>query len=178
MNEPEVYIGVDPGLDGAVVALDGETGYVHSAKNVPTHLTKEGSAARGYDLPALANLVGQFCWDYIPTLVIIEQVPINVRDERGALATAKLSRSEAYWHALFVAQGVPVELVAPISWKTKMGLPRGSHKEASLEKALQLMPHSSEYFQHGRGYGGKEAAIGRAEAALLAEWGRTRAGRR
>ena len=75
-----------------------------------------------------------------------------------------------------VIQGVlaalkqPYQFVEPATWKRRAGL-IGKPKKAALTKVKELFPNSADLFLHGRGKGSEAAAIGRADAVLIARFG-------
>jgi hypothetical protein len=79
--------------------------------------------------------------------------------------TSAFRFGEAFGATVAVLQtcGIRTELVRPAMWKKAMGL--NSEAEVSRAKALELWPDSSSFFK-------RKMDHNRAEAALIAEWGR------
>jgi len=95
-------------------------------------------------------------------LIVIEEVA--ARPGQGVTSMFTFGRTLGFVHAIAVASGAAVETVSPTVWKAKLGL-LNSSKGASRERAENLLPDTC----------GKLDRVkddGRAEAALLAYYGR------
>ena len=151
------YIGIDPGYQGAVAVLrpGAVPSYVH---DLPVYEMKlRGRVVHEYDIEQMReqleveidNVPGS------PVRVVLEHVT----------RPAKLTRCQGIIEGLLVALGQSYVLVRPQVWKRDMGLSRGASKAASLVMARGLFPglvHMLTLAKHD----------GRAEALLIAEWGR------
>lgn len=194
---PVAYLGIDPGVGGAVVVLD-SMGEVREWHDTPTlMIATSGRTKMGmpkmrseYDVAAMARLMAHLAQRYTIRRVTIERIAamparrhdllrdrLAMTEGRGSLATVSLAESCGLWRGLCAAHGLPVERVMPATWKHRMvgsadpptGVSRSRRsamvKERSRARALELFP----------GFAGSLARKqdhGRAEAALLAEYGR------
>ncbi len=169
-----IYIGIDPGLFGGIAAVGPVPGQAN-VWDTPTLevLRKSGSGTvrkpgkrTVYAVATMASLL-RGATGGGPAVVLLESS--SPHPGEGVVAAASIARGQALWEALAVALGLPLETTTPASWKRKMGLPTGADKDASRLLAMRLFP-------------GLEAELrrkkdnGRAEALLLAEWGRRRNG--
>ena len=150
-------VGIDPGKsgamsivygDGAVQCFDVPHGKVNG-KNKPLFHAWASSWAPALEFAA-------------PDLIVIERV--NSMPGQGVTSMFSFGQTLGFVHAIACLSGARVEFVTPSVWKGKMGL-LNSGKDASREKFRTLWP--------------KHAALvarvkddGRAEAALLAHYGR------
>ena len=153
-----IVAGIDPGKSGAL-AITYPDGSVQ-AFDVPRVKLK------GKDVPAWQEWQRSWsgAFDFAGVdLVVIEDVA--ARPGQGVTSMFTFGRTLGFAHALAVASGASVQMVTPSVWKGKLGL-LNSSKEASREKATALYPKSV-------GLLDRVKDDGRAEAILLAHYGRT-----
>lgn len=160
-----VFIGIDPGLTGAVAILwpDGH------AEVMDTPTTR---VARGSDYLAASMA------DIVMSVIITEPRGVAAALEQGMAmpkqgltSTFKTGRGVGLWEGILAGLGVAYELVPSQRWKRGLGLPVGSDKSASRLYAQRLFPAIAERFARVKD-------DGRAEAALIAEWRRRQEGAR
>lgn len=155
-----IDVGIDPGLDGAVAAIDPfGTITIH---DLPTAASiGGGQITREVDGWALAQLlrqlvppghVGRVAHEHIhsfPGKQNKPQITFSLGESMGAIKTAvrvcRLTRIE----------------VAPQEWKRFYGL--GADKEQARRKAIELLPDAAMMLQRKRDHN-------RAEALLIAHW--------
>lgn len=154
-----IVAGIDPGKTGALAIL--YPGAV-TFRDVPR------IELRGKDKPAWldwytdwSNALEFACVD----LIVIEDV--SARPGQGVTSMFTFGRSLGYAHA--IAAGVRprprIEFVTPATWKAKLGL-LNSGKGASREKCRSIYPSTTHDLQRVKD-------DGRAEAALIAHYGKT-----
>ena len=153
-----IIAGIDPGKTGALALLhpDGKINFF----DVPRIILK------GKDKPAW----GQWMRDWTmaiefiePGMIIIED--IAARPGQGVTSMFTFGRTLGFVHGLMAASTmVPIHFVTPAVWKAKLGL-LNSGKGASREKCRTLYPASAPLLARVKD-------DGRAEAALLAHYGR------
>ena len=152
-------IGVDPGQTGAIASWDGSSLIVF---DVPT-LTVAKSSGKGkrteVNLPELVdNLNILFAGS---DHAYIERV--GAMPGQGVTSTFNFGMAYGYLRMGIAMIGVPSTLVAPVKWKSELGLSNDGEK--SRHRALELFPKFSSYFS-------RKMDHNRAEAALLAYYGR------
>ena len=161
------YVGVDPGLTGAVSAIypDGRVAVwdVPTIQYRPGGKTKKGNpkTKTDYDGNRLAEIFFALAEDHHngqATLVVLENVAAMRRDT--PVTAFSLGRSKGVIEAMLWAACLPYVQVSPSQWKPAM-VGRGADKEASRIRAQQLFP-SVEL--------GLKKHHGRAEALLIAEF--------
>lgn len=156
-----IHVGIDPGVSGAVVVIDRGSLYVHD----PVLYTKRGKS-RISPYWAL-ELFCSLDTDEV-SVMIEEQWP---RPGEGALGAFTAGYNLCVYEVAARANGAKIDYVLPQAWKKHYGLifPAGtdlkSVKTASRVKAADLFPASAEFFKRVKD-------DGRAEAALIADWGR------
>lgn len=168
------FVGVDPGLDGGLALLS------HDAQRVMTWampvlvLPNSGKGRPGrreVDLRELARIVVDMLTSYDDkTIVTIELVQASPQMGRGS--AFNFGRSSMAVEAIFnfhawESDNVTINLVRPATWKVRMGVT--ASKETSVSKASEMWPRDARKHFYGPRGAGKD---GRAEAALLADYGR------
>ena len=127
-----VYVGCDPGVKGAVAAIYGEG---QRAEAWYTPMLKSG-----YNLKGMLKLLYPFQklkqagWE---VLVAIERQGGRPTDPKSTVF--KVGRAQALWEMAAVANGLPYELIAPVSWKCRY-VPKGATKQASITAASAIYP--------------------------------------
>lgn len=160
------YLGIDPGVTGAL-ALVGPEGDARLLVDVPSMTVKVGGRERNdYDIPAMLDTL-RLVNRGVPIRVILEKVGVMPTD--GKVGAFSFGKGYGAWQALLHAIGLPFTLVSPLVWKREFGL-LGCNKDASRAYAIQLFPTLLDRLKRVKDHN-------RADALLLAEWGRqTQAG--
>ena len=138
------YLGIDPGRQGALAIIDGETKALTCA-DMPDTTAKLHDLIADMPLIKLAILEKPFCGPLVSRrtiAVMFEQYGVL----RGALQ----------W------RDIPFIEVPPAKWKASLGLSKD--KGASRDKAGQIFPDNADLFSRVKD-------DGRAEAALIAWYG-------
>ncbi len=152
----------DPGLSGAICFV--QDGAVVELLDMPT---RADGSNREVDVMAVCRRIDK----YKPRHAIIENVqPMpsipgadGVRRGMGAASSFRFGFATGQIRAVTVCYGMEVRLVHPISWKRWAGL-KGSDKEQSRQKALQMMPGAVRWL-------GLKKDHNKAESLLLALYG-------
>lgn len=139
------FIGIDPGLKGAVAALTADGRLLHLS-NLP-------AKGREYQIDALADLLSSLS----PAVVAVEVV--HPLPGEGRVSSFRLGYGLGLVLGVCAALGNRITLVDPRVWKRHHEL-TGQPKAASLDRARQLYPeHAAQITDHNR-----------AEALLIAVW--------
>lgn len=146
-------LGIDPGYTGAIVLKVGAD--VTGVWDMPVVQTK--GKLKYIDGMALLAIIAEAS----PNLIVVEQVAS--RPKQGVASS--FAFGVAFGGVLSVALSFPCEmlLVVPAKWKRKYGL-IGQSKEGSRQKAIRLFPEMVPSLK-------RKKDNGRAEAALLADYG-------
>lgn len=151
-------IGVDPGASGAVAVLDHE-GVLIYLIDMPTIELRVGKANKHRVSP---ELLAEDLADYAGNATAwVEQV--TAMPGQGVSSMFAFGESYGIVKGVLAALGIRINLVTPAKWKKSMELNAG--KDGSRAKAVQMWPKSAELFKRVKD-------DGRAEAALIAEYGR------
>lgn len=169
-----IWIGIDPGLDGAVCVYD-PRGPV-TFFDTPTLATGKGNK-REYDIAAMANIL-RVCTTYTGYGYEVHAVHAAIERsqamsfkvqgrEQGVASSFRTGYGYGIWLGILAALRIPYEAVAPVSWKKKMlfDMPKG--KDSSIIKAKQLFPAAADDLKRKKDHG-------RAEALLIMEFVRRR----
>jgi crossover junction endodeoxyribonuclease RuvC len=147
-------LGIDPGIRGgaAVVAVNnGAAPTLVDAIDIP--VAGIGAKER-VDVLALRDWIRQ----HQPDRAVIERA--QAMPKQGASSGFKYGRATGALEAVLACCEIPMEIIEPTRWK-KLHQLRGSEKEASRQRALQLFPAAHAVFA-------RKMDHGRAEAALIA----------
>jgi len=153
-----ITIGVDPGGSGAIAATrDRQLIFV---KDMPVHggiISAPGvTDILDYSLKAWRSSQGHF--HHTPPAWVED---VHSMPRQGVASSFKFGQAHGTVLGVLGALRIPVHLVTPAKWKRDLGL--GSDKAKALEMARRLFPTAELSLKRH---------IGRAEALLIAEWGR------
>jgi crossover junction endodeoxyribonuclease RuvC len=158
-----IYIGIDPGLDGAVGVIGEQAGNgCPRVFDTPT-LTVEGEKTkRRYNTAAMAQILMSI--DLTKgILVILENV--HSMPKQGVASSFSFGQGLGMWQGIVAALGIPLEMPSPQRWKKEIMADQGRDKDAARFKAIQLFPTLATQLSRVKD-------DGRAEALLMAEYGR------
>ena len=155
-----IYIGIDPGLSGALAEIFGEgNAAVH---DTPTMVVSGVKEKRVYNTAAMAALLSPDRGNP-EVLVVLESV--HSMPKQGVASSFSFGQGLGMWQGIIAALGLPLEMPSPQRWKKEMLADQGKDKDASRFKAIQLFPSLADQLKLVK-------HDGRAEALLMAEYGR------
>lgn len=128
-----LFLGIDPGLNGAIAILHAD-GSMHSVEDMPTLLRGKGTVKREVDAAGLAHLLRPIASEI--QMAVVEKV--GAMPQQGSASTFSLGHSYGTATAVIAALGIPLQLVAPVTWKKRMALTRD--KEHARATAIHLWP--------------------------------------
>jgi len=158
-----MIIGIDPGKSGAVAFLNDRLIDVVSCPIIPGKKSR-----KEYDERGMADVFIQRL-DFDPkneTRAFMEKA--QAMPKQGVSSMFNYGTGYGIWIGILAALGIPYELVTPRRWKKDMlaDLPGDDQKARSVIAANRLFPHCRY----------KKKDHNKAEALLIAEWGRRRIG--
>jgi crossover junction endodeoxyribonuclease RuvC len=168
------YIGIDPGLNGAVALIDEDVigqpglGYFVGVDDTPTmEVESNGKVRNKYNLIAMSALLGYFYESrgMSEQRVIVTLESVHSMPKQGVASSFTFGEGLGIWKGIIAARGFSLELPSPQRWKKAMMADMGKDKDASRLKAIQLFPSMAPLLS-------RKKDDGRAEALLLAEYGR------
>jgi crossover junction endodeoxyribonuclease RuvC len=151
-----VILGIDPGVTGALA-------FLRPSNRVETFPMPVFKAKHGHELDeaALSRMLDARSRDI--EFALLERQWARPTD--GGPQAFKLGCNFGALRMLLASNFIPYRMVTPQAWKRAMGL-LNEGKDASRAAATKAFPQDAEQWRLKR-------AEGRAEAALLASWGRT-----
>lgn len=160
-----MYIGIDPGITGAICALTTE-GKVIGVWDTPILTVKKNKGTR-HDLnrTEMASIVRNILHsrdEFGEPFACIERV--NSMPGQGVASSFTFGMGYGIWLGILATLHVPTDLVHPVRWKKAMLDGMGKDKDASRIRALELFGGQVDLSlkkHHGRG-----------DALLLAEYRR------
>jgi len=157
-----IYIGIDNGLTGGLVAISDHPGAPIATAIMPTRGKSKGNEV---DAKAVWDFVDQFDRDY---LTVILETP--GKHSPGAQALCSMWDSYGAIRGILESRGIRHHRVTPQAWQKVMlvGCKKGDTKPAALAKAKQLWPDET-WLASPRCTKPHDGMI---DGALLAEYGR------
>ena len=164
------FIGIDPGLHGAVavVGMDGQFLRVHDTPSV--QVTSQGRTRGEFDVARMLSVLGA-CkigptnrMEVEPWIVALEDprtaIPFGGRTSGAAIYS--IGRGVGLWEMAIASLNMPYQKIRPQEWKQAMvGTKTADQKHLSLVVARRLWPAADlSLAKHD----------GRAEALLIAEF--------
>jgi crossover junction endodeoxyribonuclease RuvC len=146
------YIGIDPGLSGAVAILYEDGGY--DVWDIPTIMKGTGSVKYEIDAVALYSYIAR---QKHSTLAALERV--NAMPGQSSPSVFSLGDSFGVCRASLAAALIPTTYVTPQSWKNYFKISK--EKEEARALAVKLYPKSELHLKKH---------IDRAEALLIATY--------
>lgn len=166
-----IYIGIDPGLSGAVAFLPGSDVNGMDARVEDTPIMDVGGddkVRRKYNVPAMAALLKPYSYGTDVT-VVLESV--HSMPKQGVASSFTFGEGLGIWKGIIGTLGFTLEMPSPQRWKKEMLADQGKDKSASRYKAIQLFPQLAAQLSRVKD-------DGRAEALLMADYGRRLRGNR
>lgn len=166
-SQMKTFIGIDPGLTGAIVVLDG-TGTPSAVYDMPVHKLTANSKKKMVDAKTLGAILGQYPDAYV-SLELVSAMPRKDprTGEDVSMGTASSFNFGAGWGIAYCASCVccaKVRTVVPTVWKRYWGLLK-TEKDAARLLAIETFPSTESALR-------RKKDSGRADALLIAAWGR------
>lgn len=151
----DYYIGVDPGLDGAIAVLDRD-GDLVQIYDMPTVEVKVGKSMKRKVAPAaIADELRMYLMSHC--VAVCESV--SARPGQGVTSMFGFGRSLGVVEGVLAGMSIPYELVPPATWVKHMRVSPG--KGGSRQRAMEIWPAKAGEFKRVKD-------DGRADAALIA----------
>lgn len=163
----QFFIGIDPGFLGALAVVDNKNrAQVFDAPVLTVQAKarngKPGKTKREYILVEIRRILYRF--NSAQAIAVFEKV--GARPDQGVTSMWSMGYGSGIWEMALTCAQIPFTRVAPLKWKNEMLEGVGHDKDASILRAQQLFPHVDLSTARGA------MRDGRAEALLLAEYGR------
>jgi crossover junction endodeoxyribonuclease RuvC len=153
-----IIAGIDPGQTGAVAIIYCDSKTV-TLIDTPTEQVKKGKTNKTEYLPSsMAEILRTIKIDH----VYIEKV--GAMPGQGVTSMFGFGKGFGLWLGILAGLRIPYTLVTPQAWKKNL-MEGISDKDAARGKAMQLYPDCTRELS-------RKKDIGRADALLIAEYGR------
>jgi crossover junction endodeoxyribonuclease RuvC len=162
-----IYIGIDPGLGGAVAVINGTDVKLF---DTPTAETGKGTK-RDYLIASMSNFLYEF--SYVAKILKINRETafcvleaVHSMPKQGVVSSFSFGRGLGIWEGILSAYNISYVKVSPQTWKKAMlaDMPR-DNKDSSRIAATRLFPNAADMLS-------RKKDDGRAEALLMGEYGR------
>ena len=163
MTAARLFLGIDPGLSGALAVLS-DAGRLVDVVTMPTEPHGKSRRVSGRELRAFLDSIAAATEGASIALCMLELVAS--RPGQGAPSVFTFGRAFGTVEGVLSALAVPIDYATPQTWKRAFGLT--SDKGESIRKACDLVPGLA-------GWPRKQGPThDQAEAVLLAEFARRR----
>lgn len=153
-----IYIGIDPGLSGAIAFLDTQNGSLDIVDMPAVEVLRNGKKKREVSAQMLAGLIRSRT-NGRPVSAALERV--NAMRGQGVSSVFSFGRSSGIIEGVIAALNFPLTLVTPQRWQKEVGVRGG--KDGSRLRAAELFPANASSFSRVKD-------DGRSDAALIAFW--------
>lgn len=154
----DLVLGVDPGKRGALAFLYADNGTLLEAVDMPD-----------WKGAALGAALSEVCAGWSPHRIVAAWVEkVGSRPNQGHMNVWTFAESYGVLLGVLGARRIPVRYVTPNVWKPAMGVTKD--KTSSRDAAAARWPSDAHLFRRVKD-------DGRAEACLIAEYGRQQGGR-
>lgn len=161
MDQNKIYVGIDPGLSGAIAIL--QPGCEPVIIDTPTTVVKSGKKnKKKFVESTMVSMLATL--DPKNTHVAMEA--IHSMPKQGVTAMFSMGEGYGLWRGILAALYLPYTLITPQAWKKEMMAGMGKDKSASCYRVQQLFPSAQVFGPQG---GHKD---GRGDALLIAEYAR------
>lgn len=163
MGVRTITLGIDPGIHGALALIDYD-GLFLEIWDMPSVRQAKGNVLSA---TGIRNILSQ-CFDIAGTqdatlkTYVEEQ---HARPIQGVTSAFAMGRNFGVLEVALDLRAIPWRTVRPSDWKKSMGVSKD--KNSSLMAARRLWPQAADHLNLAK-------HDGRAEALLIAEWGRTK----
>lgn len=153
----EAFLGIDPGLDGALSVISADCKTVMNIYDMPV-VAKTTGKGRQLDAYGLISVFKDICSVHSVIFVYIEDV--GSRPSQSAPSTFSLGRTFGSLETAVAFMRLRCGIIRPQDWKKEFGLIK-KDKDASRLMAYRMFPLDSEFFS-------RRKDVDRAEASLIA----------
>jgi hypothetical protein len=134
--------------------------------DTPTMIVAGEKNKRRYNTAAMAALLEPYVEKYSePSEVLVILENVHSMPKQGVASSFCFGQGLGMWQGIIAALGLPLEMPSPQRWKKEMLADQGKDKDASRFKAIALFPALAAQMSRVKD-------DGRAEAILMAEYGR------
>lgn len=155
-----IYIGIDPGLSGAIAFLDVEKGHLSVVDMPIFEVQRNGKVKREVSPHGVAAVLSL---SQNVSAVVLERV--GAMPGQGVTSVFSFGRSVGVIEGVLAAEHLAVSIVTPQAWQKAAGVRGG--KDGARQRACELFPNYAGLFA-------RKKDDGRADAACMAWYAATR----
>jgi crossover junction endodeoxyribonuclease RuvC len=155
-----IYIGIDPGLDGAIACFDPDKGHLSVVDMPVVEMLRNGKKKREVSAQMLSQLIRVV---EHPCTATFERV--NAMPGQGVTSVFSFGRSSGIVEGVLAAFAIPTSIITPQTWQKAADVRGG--KDGSRQRAAELFPAYAGLFA-------RKKDDGRADAACMAWYAATR----
>ena len=160
----KIFIGIDPGLSGAIAFFDVEKGQLSVGDMPVVEVKRNNKVKREVSPAALADILRSGIGPFGPvTHALLERV--GAMPGQGVTSVFSFGRSVGIVEGILASLYIPVTIVQPQAWQKAAGVRGG--KDGSRLRACELFPNYATLFA-------RKKDDGRADAALMAWYAATK----
>jgi crossover junction endodeoxyribonuclease RuvC len=156
-----LYLGVDPGLSGALAFLDTDKGHLHVLDMPVMEVSRNGKTKREVSPPLLANILNAI--EGTDVIAVVERV--GAMPGQGVTSVFSFGRSLGIIEGALAACQISMTLIQPQVWQKAAGVRGG--KDGARQRACELFPNYAGLFA-------RKKDDGRADAACMAWYAATK----
>jgi len=159
MEKKELYIGIDPGVTGAIAVIDGECRCLY-LNDCPTEKSTRKSSRKIVSAIGITNIIKEIKGLKGRCQALLEEPIAMPREGRtmGAVSMLSYGRGVGIWEGALSTYGIKYYTVMPRVWKKE--LLNSSDKREAVKTARKLFPEYKKKLI--------KTKHGRAEALLIA----------
>lgn len=152
-----IYLGIDPGKQGGMAALEDMYGGVMFAQPTPV-------AGNELDLALITKYLSELKSEDVEVVAVIEKV--HSMPSQGVASMFSFGMSTGMMHGIVAALGYPRFLVAPQTWKNKILHDTAKDKDAAIAYCRRVYPYAPLFENRN-----DKAHTGVADAICIARYG-------
>ena len=158
-----IYIGIDPGLSGAVAVIT-DTSLINIYDTPTTTITKGAGKAKKNKRVYIESEMAKILETYRHETTHVALESQHAFPKQGGVSNFTLGEGYGLWRGMLAALSLPYTLVTPNAWKKSLMAGMGKEKAASCVRAQQIYPTAELFTKRGR------AIDGRGDALLIATY--------
>lgn len=150
-GESLIYIGVDPGLSGAIAFIDHEDGQIDVLDMPVVKVKRNGKVKRELDYEKLGELHPRLILGRNNCKALVEFV--GSMPGQGSSSGFAFGKSTGAIYGVLGTRRIPTETVSPTKWKRHFGLigkPKDASRMLAIERWPQLEPKLKRKLDNGR----------------------------
>ena len=155
-----IFVGIDPGLSGAVALIDGDVVQLADAPSWSVEAKK--GVRHEYNVNGMVELItGAILRVENRVSITAGLESVHSMPDQGVASSFKFGVGLGIWQGILAALGIAYQLIPPARWKKALMDGMGKQKDASMIVAQRLFPTADIHLRKHHG---------RADALLLAEF--------